>query len=212
MLGISQAELSARTAISRTNLNHIENGSDPRRSTLLAIQHALEAAGVEFIGDDCVRLRRRKSEGSMTAEQFDFLMKRFKSGDFPHLSEALAKCLTGRLPQKLELQWNDSEASLLSDGKEIGRVELNAGKLAFTPDLPNENLSAVDIDRLWYWVLEGWSLHNSVAVPKIERALRGGHGQPKSRYSMRRRHRPDASGMRDQSIGVDGEQGGRDQP
>jgi transcriptional regulator with XRE-family HTH domain len=60
MLQLSQAEFAKLTGLSRTNLNHIENGSDPRRSTLEAIQAAYEAAGIEFIEDDGVRLRKPK--------------------------------------------------------------------------------------------------------------------------------------------------------
>jgi DNA-binding XRE family transcriptional regulator len=58
MLHIGQLELAKMAGISKTNLNHIENGSDPRRSTLLAIQTALEAAGIEFLEDDGIRLRK----------------------------------------------------------------------------------------------------------------------------------------------------------
>jgi transcriptional regulator with XRE-family HTH domain len=58
MLQISQSEFAKRAGISKTNLNHIENGSDPRRSTLEAIQAAFEAAGVEFFESGAVGLRR----------------------------------------------------------------------------------------------------------------------------------------------------------
>jgi len=50
MLGLTQAELAERCVMSKTGLNNIERGlSDPKVSTLAAIQRALEAAGVEFI-------------------------------------------------------------------------------------------------------------------------------------------------------------------
>ena len=48
MLGLTQAELAKRAKISVTGLNNIESGqSDPRASTLEAIQSALELAGAE---------------------------------------------------------------------------------------------------------------------------------------------------------------------
>jgi transcriptional regulator with XRE-family HTH domain len=64
MLGLTQAELARRAGISKTGLNNIESGSsDPKASTLRAIQQVLEAAGVEFIsengGGPGVRLRKR---------------------------------------------------------------------------------------------------------------------------------------------------------
>jgi transcriptional regulator with XRE-family HTH domain len=63
MLGLTQAELAERAGMSKTGLNNIESGaSDPKASTLKAIQSALEAAGVEFIpengGGAGVRLRK----------------------------------------------------------------------------------------------------------------------------------------------------------
>jgi len=39
-------------------MNHIENGSDLRRSTLEAVKAAFEAAWIEFFGDNGVRLRK----------------------------------------------------------------------------------------------------------------------------------------------------------
>lgn len=49
MLGLTQAELASRANISTTGLNNIERGaSDPKVSTLRALQEALEAAGIIF--------------------------------------------------------------------------------------------------------------------------------------------------------------------
>lgn len=50
MLGLKQSELAALCGLSTTGLNNIERGvSDPKASTLSAIQRALEAEGVEFV-------------------------------------------------------------------------------------------------------------------------------------------------------------------
>ena len=50
MLGLTQSDLAAKAGISKTALISIETStSDPKASTLSAIQKALEAAGVEFI-------------------------------------------------------------------------------------------------------------------------------------------------------------------
>ena len=64
MLGLTQAELAERAGISKTGLNNIESGSsDPKSSTLTAIQRVLEEAGAQFISEDGggagVRLRKR---------------------------------------------------------------------------------------------------------------------------------------------------------
>ena len=53
MLGLTQAELASRAGISKTGLNNIEGGqSDPKASTLRAIQRVLEEAGAEFTNGD----------------------------------------------------------------------------------------------------------------------------------------------------------------
>jgi predicted transcriptional regulator len=63
MLGLTQKQLAGAAGITKTALVNIETAtSDPRSSTLLAIQKALESAGVEFIaengGGPGVRLRK----------------------------------------------------------------------------------------------------------------------------------------------------------
>ncbi|RWP72387.1 helix-turn-helix domain-containing protein [Mesorhizobium sp.] len=65
MLGLTQAELAKRAGISTTGLNNIESrGTDPKASTLRAIQSALEAAGVIFVDENGegpgVRLRKAR--------------------------------------------------------------------------------------------------------------------------------------------------------
>lgn len=62
MLGMTQAELAKLAGMSVTGLNNLERGlSDPKASTLRAVQAALEAAGVIFIerngGGPGIRLR-----------------------------------------------------------------------------------------------------------------------------------------------------------
>ncbi|WP_394889569.1 helix-turn-helix domain-containing protein [Mesorhizobium sp. AaZ16] len=63
MIGLTQADLARRAGISTTGLNNIESGgTDPKASTLRAIQTALESAGVIFVAENGegpgVRLRK----------------------------------------------------------------------------------------------------------------------------------------------------------
>lgn len=63
MINMTQAVLAEAAGISTTALNNIERGaSDPKASTLSAIQKALEAAGVIFVPENGegpgVRLRK----------------------------------------------------------------------------------------------------------------------------------------------------------
>ena len=67
MLGLKQGDLARRAGISVSTLNNIERGvqTDPKISTLRAIQHALEQEGIEFIDSDTGRVGiflRRKAD------------------------------------------------------------------------------------------------------------------------------------------------------
>lgn len=62
LLDITQAELAERVGISKTGLNNIERGNtDPKASTLSAIERYLTDAGIEFTngGEPGVKLRRK---------------------------------------------------------------------------------------------------------------------------------------------------------
>jgi predicted transcriptional regulator len=62
MLGLTQVDLASKAGISKQALLSIETGtSDPKASTLSAIQRALESAGVEFTNGDMPGVRLRKA-------------------------------------------------------------------------------------------------------------------------------------------------------
>jgi predicted transcriptional regulator len=66
MLGISQARLSVMAGISKTGLANIEAGqSDPKVSTMESIIKVLEGRGIEFLGDDGVKLRKGAEPDSL---------------------------------------------------------------------------------------------------------------------------------------------------
>jgi transcriptional regulator with XRE-family HTH domain len=62
LLGWTQAELAEAAGVSRQALNGVENGSDPKQSTINAIERALMKGGIQFIprngGGEGVRLRK----------------------------------------------------------------------------------------------------------------------------------------------------------
>jgi predicted transcriptional regulator len=65
MLGLTQTDLATKAGISKTALIAIETAtSDPKASTLAAIQKALESAGAEFTNGDQPGVRLRKKAGS----------------------------------------------------------------------------------------------------------------------------------------------------
>ncbi|NCC20907.1 MAG: XRE family transcriptional regulator [Alphaproteobacteria bacterium] len=58
ILNWSQSDLAQRTGISATSIGSIEKGqSQPRESTVQAIQHAFESGGIEFLGREGVRIK-----------------------------------------------------------------------------------------------------------------------------------------------------------
>jgi transcriptional regulator with XRE-family HTH domain len=56
-------ELAKKAGVTANTVTRIENGADAKQSTIDKLQHALEAAGIEFIqengGGPGVRLRKR---------------------------------------------------------------------------------------------------------------------------------------------------------
>lgn len=60
LLNWSQSELSKRTGISTTSIGNIEAGNtQPREATMKLIRQAFENSGIEFIGFDGMRKKKR---------------------------------------------------------------------------------------------------------------------------------------------------------
>jgi transcriptional regulator with XRE-family HTH domain len=63
-VGWGVRELAAKAGVTANTVTRIENGADAKQSTIDRLQHALEAAGIEFIeengGGPGVRLRKRQ--------------------------------------------------------------------------------------------------------------------------------------------------------
>jgi transcriptional regulator with XRE-family HTH domain len=61
-------ELAKKAGVTANTVTRIENGADAKQSTMDRLQHALEAAGIEFIqengGGPGVRLRKRHQKKS----------------------------------------------------------------------------------------------------------------------------------------------------
>ena len=62
-VGWGVRDLAKKAGVAANTVTRIENGADAKQSTMERLQHALEAAGVEFIdengGGPGVRLRKR---------------------------------------------------------------------------------------------------------------------------------------------------------
>ena len=67
-MGWGVRELAKKAGVTANTVTRIENGADAKQSTMDRLQHALEAAGIEFIqengGGPGVRLRRRSQKRS----------------------------------------------------------------------------------------------------------------------------------------------------
>jgi transcriptional regulator with XRE-family HTH domain len=67
-VGWGVRELAKKAGVTANTVTRIENGADAKQSTMDRLQHALEAAGIEFIqengGGPGVRLRKRSQKRS----------------------------------------------------------------------------------------------------------------------------------------------------
>jgi transcriptional regulator with XRE-family HTH domain len=58
LASLDSRELAARAMVSPDTLARFERGEELKPRTVAALKSALEAAGIEFLGDDGVRMRR----------------------------------------------------------------------------------------------------------------------------------------------------------
>lgn len=67
-VGWGVREVAKKAGVTANTVTRIENGADAKQSTMDRLQHALEAAGIEFIqengGGPGVRLRKRPQKRS----------------------------------------------------------------------------------------------------------------------------------------------------
>ena len=65
-VGWGVRELAKKAGVTANTVTRIENGADAKQSTMDRLQHALEAAGIEFVqengGGPGVRLRKRSQK------------------------------------------------------------------------------------------------------------------------------------------------------
>jgi transcriptional regulator with XRE-family HTH domain len=61
-------ELAEKAGVTANTVTRIENGADAKQSTLDRLQHALEAAGVEFTNGDQPGVRLRKAAAAQSSE------------------------------------------------------------------------------------------------------------------------------------------------
>ena len=65
-VGWGVRELAKKAGVTANTVTRIENGADAKQSTMDRLEHALEAAGIEFIqengGGPGVRLRKRSQK------------------------------------------------------------------------------------------------------------------------------------------------------
>ena len=67
-VGWGVRELAARAGVVANTVTRIENGADAKQSTLVALQRALEAAGVEFTNGEQPGVRVAKSVPAQSLE------------------------------------------------------------------------------------------------------------------------------------------------
>jgi transcriptional regulator with XRE-family HTH domain len=68
-VGWGVRELAKKAGVTANTVTRIENGADAKQSTIDRLQHALEAAGVEFINGDQPGVRVPKVSAMRSAER-----------------------------------------------------------------------------------------------------------------------------------------------
>jgi transcriptional regulator with XRE-family HTH domain len=67
-IGWGVRELAEKAGVTANTVTRIENGADAKQSTIDALQHALEAAGIEFTNGDQPGVRLTKAAAARTAQ------------------------------------------------------------------------------------------------------------------------------------------------
>ena len=67
-LGWGVRELAEKAGVTANTVTRIENGADAKQSTIDRLQHALEAAGVEFTNSDQPGVRLTKAAAARSLE------------------------------------------------------------------------------------------------------------------------------------------------
>jgi transcriptional regulator with XRE-family HTH domain len=67
-VGWGVRELAKKAGVTANTVTRIENGADAKQSTMDRLQHALEAAGVEFTNGDQPGVRLTKAAAAHSAE------------------------------------------------------------------------------------------------------------------------------------------------
>jgi transcriptional regulator with XRE-family HTH domain len=163
MLGLTQADLAAKAGISKTALIAIETGtSDPKASTLSAIQKALEAAGVEFTNGEQPGVRLKGKAHAMTRGEFLDALRSFEHKRL--LATGIHYAPENRPIFGFALVYDvgDTFADLMFVQKAIGRAKWNSGVVSFDPPLPIGRGATAFDDDLFEWASRAY--HRSVTT------------------------------------------------
>jgi transcriptional regulator with XRE-family HTH domain len=160
LVGWTQAKLAAESGLSEISIQNIEKGTtDPRASTLAAIERALRTACVEFTNGDHpgVRLLRRQSMDRLTVEDLHRVARRTDLNNMPGITD------------HLEARETNEGLSIFIGVEDdpIGRIWLIDQKtLQFDPPFPDELPTArlTELD-LWKYARECHRIHKGGDEP-----------------------------------------------
>jgi transcriptional regulator with XRE-family HTH domain len=152
-------DLAAAAGVTANTITRIENGADTRQSTLVAIQQALEAAGIEFIpengGGAGVRFKTGNS-GTMGPAELEVLLASFSASRMDD-----ARMQLGLPPSGVDLHFVQAgpQATLLDGQRVLGTLTLKRATVIYDPPLIGKRIGIrnwVTADDLWNWVLACW--------------------------------------------------------
>lgn len=169
LLGWSQGELASKMGVSETAVSLFER--EKRRLLVLdvsVLRSALEAAGVEFTNEGEPSVRLKSEHIAMPLEKFLSELDAYEQ----HRLRPRGVSAGGRSGVKFgfALLYTDrAAASLMREGKELGRVRWASGAVEFDPPIASSTPARAFEDDLELWATAAYarSLPTTERVPDL---------------------------------------------
>lgn len=171
LLGWSESDLASKVGVSETAISLFER--EKRRLLMVdtsRLRAALEAAGVEFVhdGESGVRLKAKQPE--ITLEEFSSQLEWYEQQELRPKGISLGA--KGGVKLGFALLYLDrSSASLMLEGKELGRVRWSDGAVEFEPPIDGSNHARFE-DRLVHWASAAYAQSLAGSEPRPAHNIR----------------------------------------
>ena len=172
LLGWSELDLAGKVGVSETAISLFER--EKRRLLMVdtsQLRAALETAGVEFIHDGESGVRLKPKEPEITLEEFSSQLEWYEQQQLRPKGISLG--VKGGVKLGFALLYLDrSSASLMLEGKELGRVKWSDGAVEFEPPIPESDQARNFEDKLALWACGAYAQSLAGSEPRPAHNLR----------------------------------------